>query len=85
MSSPPRGWLAESLRELAPLLGLGIQFALLVLIGVGAGWWIDQRFGFAPWGILIGSVLGIAIAFYHFIRTVLKYTDHRKDRPPSAP
>jgi len=85
MTSPPRGWFVEALRETAPLLGLGIQFALVVLIGVGVGWWVDKRFDLSPWGILVGGVLGIAMAFYHFIRAVLKYTDHPKDRHTKAP
>ena len=84
MKPPPQGWLAEALREATPLIGLGIQFAMLVLIGVGAGWWVDKRFAIAPWGILVGALIGIIVGFYHFIRTALRTTDRRERRPKDS-
>ena len=85
LASPSRGsWWMDGLREIAPLLGLGIQFAVLVLVGVGGGWWVDRHYHVSPWGILIGGIIGIAVGFYHFIRTVLTYTNNRKDRRKDA-
>ena len=59
-----------ALRQIAPLLGLGIQLALLVLLGIGAGYWIDGRYGSSPWGIVCGGIVGIAVGLYHFLRAV---------------
>lgn len=37
---------------------------LSILIGYGAGWWLDERLGTEPWlqiiGFLLGAVAGVA-------------------------
>ena len=42
---------------------LGITYGATVLVFVGLGWWLDDRFGTSPWllivGLLLGSVGGI--------------------------
>ena len=78
-SSSPSG----TLRQIAPLLGLGIELALLVLLGVGGGHWVDGRYDTSPWGILVGGVVGIAVGFYHFLRAVWPRNrdPQEKDRP----
>jgi len=43
---------------------LGLEFALPAC----AGYWIDQRFGSLPWGVMIGSVLGFAAGMTHLLR-----------------
>ena len=72
---------ADSLREVAPLVGLGMQFAVTIVLCVGIGYWVDSRYAFSPWGTLTGGVCGIAVGFYHFLRTVLSYNkkDGKKD------
>ncbi len=60
----------NALREIAPILGLGVQFAVIVSLGVAGGHWIDGRYGVDPWGIVSGGVAGIAVGFYHFLRAV---------------
>jgi F0F1-type ATP synthase assembly protein I len=37
-------------------------------LGVGAGWWLDRRLGTAPFLLLAGGVLGIALAGVEFYR-----------------
>ncbi|OQB39857.1 MAG: putative F0F1-ATPase [Candidatus Latescibacteria bacterium ADurb.Bin168] len=74
------GW-ADSLREVAPLLSLGIQLALIVVVSVIIGRWVDQRYGTGPWGVLIGAVFGTGSGLYHFIRTALGMKDRHGNRP----
>jgi F0F1-type ATP synthase assembly protein I len=50
---------AAGLGEVASV-GLSVVFALL--IGTAGGWWLDQHFGWKPWGFLIGLALGLAAA-----------------------
>jgi len=47
---------------------LGLAFVLALVIGTGAGMWVDRRFGTAPWGILIGFGFGFAAAILNVVR-----------------
>jgi F0F1-type ATP synthase assembly protein I len=57
-------------REAAPYLGLGTTLAVTVLAGLGGGYWLDGRLGTRPLFLLLGGVLGLAAALYHFFRAV---------------
>ena len=58
------------LREAAPLLGLGTSLAMTVLLGLGLGYWADQKLGTRPWLFLLGAALGLVTALYQFFKTV---------------
>lgn len=58
------------IREVAPYLDLGIRLAVTVLAGIGVGFWLDRRLGTQPILLLVGGVMGILVAGYHFWRTV---------------
>jgi F0F1-type ATP synthase assembly protein I len=56
----PLGWVrmyAMVFEFLAYLGGLGY-----------AGWWLDQRRGWTPWGLLGGLLLGTGLGLYRMIR-----------------
>ena len=42
------------------LAGIGMTNAVAVLLGMGAGWFLDGRFGTSPVLVLVGMVVGIA-------------------------
>lgn len=50
---------------------IGIEFAVAAVVGVVGGNYLDGSLGIAPWGIIIGSLLGLASGFYRLV-TVLK-------------
>lgn len=50
---------------------VGIEFAVAAVVGVVGGNYIDTSFGTAPWGIILGSLLGLASGFYRLV-AVLK-------------
>src|SRR5689334_25154891 len=50
--------------------GIGLQFALTILVFVFAGVWLDKRFGTSPWLLLIFVCLGAAGGFYSMYRRV---------------
>lgn len=81
---PPGGWWDESLREFAPFLGLGVQLAAAVLVFFLVGWWVDGEWGTAPWGRLIGVIVGASGGLLKFMKTVTgpEFQDHKK--PPHA-
>jgi F0F1-type ATP synthase assembly protein I len=47
---------------LAELASLGLTLALCVSAGAGVGIGVDHWWGIAPWGLLIGLLLGIVSA-----------------------
>jgi F0F1-type ATP synthase assembly protein I len=53
-----------------PYLSIGTSLAATVLLGLGAGYWVDRRFGTPPIFFLIGSALGLFAALYQFFKTV---------------
>ena len=52
-------------------VGLGFELVVPILAGVFLGMWLDGRFGWTPWGVVTGAVLGIAAGFLNFFRAVL--------------
>jgi ATP synthase protein I len=64
-----RDW-TSALREAAPYSGLGMTMAVTVLAGLGGGHWLDARLGTRPAFLLVGGVLGLGVALYHFFKTV---------------
>jgi ATP synthase protein I len=59
-----------ALRDVAPYIGIGTSLAVTVLLGLGVGYWLDQRLKTDPWLLFLGGVLGMGLAFYQFSRTV---------------
>jgi len=47
---------------------IGLQFALSIALGAWGGNWIDTRFGTAPYGIMVGLLLGAAAGFRDLYR-----------------
>jgi len=49
-------------------LGLGTGLAVTLLLAVGAGYWIDKRFGTTPVFVLVGAMFGLFAVFYHLYK-----------------
>jgi F0F1-type ATP synthase assembly protein I len=39
-----------------------------VALGVFIGNWLDTKYGWSPWGVVVGSMLGLASGMYLLIR-----------------
>ena len=63
-------WWRSSIQDAAPFLGLGMQLAVAVLLFFLVGWWVDSRYDTGPYGMLVGSAVGITGGMIKFIRTV---------------
>jgi len=64
---------AKSLQENASNAGAaaGASYTLvgaIILLG-GIGYAVDRWQGSAPWGLLIGLMLGIVVGFYELVKT----------------
>jgi F0F1-type ATP synthase assembly protein I len=45
-------------------MGLGLTWALSVLLFLGIGAWIDSKLGTSPFLLILGAFIGAAAGFY---------------------
>ena len=50
------------------LVGLGMEFAVTVVAGLAAGYYLDRWLGSEPWLLIVGVMLGGVLAMYGFLR-----------------
>ncbi|MGE5814477.1 MAG: AtpZ/AtpI family protein [Acidobacteriota bacterium] len=63
----------DTIRTIGALSTVGFSFVLAIVIGVAAGYYIDNHFGTKPWGFLIGFVFGLAAGVLNVVRTSRKF------------
>ena len=63
----------------AEFAGIGIQFALTILVFVFAGVWLDKWLGTSPWLLLVSVFVGAAGGFYSMYRRVTAAQRRSKD------
>lgn len=71
----------DSSRSPMQFIGLGFELVVPILAGVFLGMWLDGRFGWTPWGVVTGAVLGIAAGFLNFFRAVLPRSGGGEPKP----
>ncbi|HJU88771.1 MAG TPA: AtpZ/AtpI family protein [Gemmatimonadaceae bacterium] len=66
--------------------GLGLQFAIAILIFLFAGQWADKKLGTSPWLLIVGVFVGAAGAFYSIYRRLMadlhREEQAKKERKP---
>jgi F0F1-type ATP synthase assembly protein I len=70
---PPKSQLAGAGNAVAgasQFAGIGIQFAVAILLGLYGGQWLDRRWNTKPVFLLIGVFLGAAAGFMSMYRAV---------------
>jgi F0F1-type ATP synthase assembly protein I len=72
--------------------GLGLQFALSIILFLYAGRWLDRKLDTEPWFLILGVFTGASAAFYSMYRTLMadqrreeEEQRARKGRPGGAP
>ncbi len=53
-------------------LGYGLQMLVGVVLGLLVGRWIDGKFHSDPWGVMVGSMLGLAAGMYLMIKDAIR-------------
>jgi len=51
--------------------GVGLQFAVSIIVFLYLGQWLDRRLGTAPWFLLVGVFLGAGASFYSMYRKLM--------------
>ena len=70
--------LAAAYRRAGPYLNLGIEFAASFILCLFAGKWLDGKLGTAPYLMLAGLALGIAVGFLNLYRTAMRLQEREK-------
>jgi F0F1-type ATP synthase assembly protein I len=50
--------------------GVGLQFAVSIVLFALAGIWLDKRLGTSPWFVLVMALGGSALSFWSMYRRV---------------
>ena len=68
--APERGFGAQRVVSGAEFAGIGLQFALTILVFVFAGVWLDRRLGTSPWLVIVFVFVGSAAGVFSMYRKV---------------
>lgn len=69
---------AKAMRAAAPWLDATSRLTGGAVLGVLLGYAIDRWRDTGPWGLIIGSTLGISLGLYGFLATALKMSKTKK-------
>ena len=75
---------ARTLKTLGQLSTIGLAFVFALVLGFGAGVWLDNRLGTSPWLSLIGFAMGLAAGILNVVRT-MKSVAAAERTPPAGP
>ncbi len=68
------------------LMGMGFYIAIAIILGIWGGHWLDGKMNTGPLWLVVGLVLGIAVAalgVYNMIKPFMeeaKKTDNKKNK-----
>lgn len=63
----------STIKTIGALSTVGFSFVLAIVIGVAAGYYVDQKFATSPWGFLVGFAFGLAAGVLNVVRTSRKF------------
>lgn len=58
-----------------PMVGLGLQFVVTILVCLFLGQWVDRKLGTTPWMLLVGVLLGAALGMWMMVRQARSLSD----------
>src|SRR5215211_9302801 len=70
-NGPPSGKGAEEGPSASEFAGVGLQFAVSILVFLYLGQWLDRKLGTAPWFLIGGVFLGAGGTFYSMYRKLM--------------
>jgi F0F1-type ATP synthase assembly protein I len=70
-NGPPGDKRADEGPSASEFAGVGLQFALSIIVFLYLGQWLDRRLGTAPWFLIGGVFLGAGGGFYSMYRKLM--------------
>ena len=64
--------MARESSDWGKVLTIGFEVAVGVALGYAIGHWLDRKYGWGPWGTLVGAMLGLAAGMYLLIKEALR-------------
>ncbi|HUU34398.1 MAG TPA: AtpZ/AtpI family protein [Vicinamibacterales bacterium] len=61
---------SRTLKTIGQLSTVGLSFVFALMMGFGAGFWLDGRLGTKPWLSLLGFAVGLAAGILNVVRTM---------------
>lgn len=58
----------QPLSDLARYSGLGLSFAVTLLVFAAGGWWLDRKLGSSPWLLIVGVFAGFGLSLYSMLQ-----------------
>ena len=62
------------------LTGIGFYIGGSIVLGVVAGFWLDNKLNTTPVWMIIGLLLGLVVAFYGVWRMLLPFISKKQDK-----
>ena len=72
----------STLGQIGPYLGIGLEFALYLLIFFFLGYYLDGRWGTGPWLMLAGAAVGFAGGLYSLFKTLSRLSSPKRAGRP---
>lgn len=76
---------ARTLKTLGQLSTIGLAFVFALVLGFGAGLWLDHRLNTSPWLSLLGFAMGLAAGVLNVVRTMTSVAAAERTRPGTPP
>jgi ATP synthase protein I len=65
------------------LTGIGFFIAISIILGVLGGRWLDYKFNTKPILVIVGLILGIAVAFYGVYNMLRPFIGNKQNKGSS--
>ena len=66
-------------RELGRYFALA-QVGLEMVVPIVVGLWLDSAFGWSPWGVSVGAVLGLVGGLAHIVHLLKRFDENSSPR-----
>jgi len=74
---------ATTLQLIGQMSTIGLSFVFAIVMGFGAGYWLDLKLGTKPWLTFLGFFLGLAAGILNVYR-ILKMANEADHPSPPA-
>lgn len=68
--------MAVAMEWVAQITGYAFELAL----PVGIGYWLDRKWGTAPWLVVAGVVVGVVISTFHLMQMIAALSGQQRPR-----